>query len=409
VDQRHRAVGEQLQAVVDHMAVLVDALSETRPREEAATEALPGAGDPWLNTVLNSILSGVLIVDPKNRHILEVNAMAAQLIGLPREQIVGQGCHQFICPAEQGRCPIIDLGQCVNLSERILLRADGARLPVIKTVMEVQWQGHPYLIESFIDISVWKKAQQDQADLVQQMENTNKELTDFAYVVSHDLKAPLRGIKTLAGWIAADQGEKLDKEGQEQLALMLSRVSRMEDLINGILQYSRAGRPLEEGLGVVDLAEVVPSIVDMVAAPSHIAITLDAPLPQVQVERTRIGQVFQNLLSNAIKFMDKPQGQIRIGCVEEEGFWKFSVADNGPGIEEKYFDKIFKLFQTLAPRDECESTGVGLAVVKKIVAFYGGKVWVESKVGEGSTFFFTLPKIQEPVKSAQESGPSDGS
>jgi len=121
-------------------------------------------------------------------------------------------------------------------------------------------------------------------------------------------------------------------------------------------------------------------------------------LPQVQTDKTRVSQIFQNLLSNAIKFMDKPQGQIRIGCVQDGDFWRFSVADNGPGIEEKYFDRIFKLFQTLAPRDECESSGVGLAVVKKIVRFYGGKVWVESKVGEGSTFFFTLPKatLTEP-------------
>jgi signal transduction histidine kinase len=103
-------------------------------------------------------------------------------------------------------------------------------------------------------------------------------------------------------------------------------------------------------------------------------------------------QVFQNLLSNAVKYMDKPKGLIKVGCVEEDSFWKFNITDNGPGIEEKHFERIFQMFQTLAPRDEFESTGVGLTVTKKIVELYKGKIWVESKVGEGSTFFFTLPK-----------------
>ena len=102
-------------------------------------------------------------------------------------------------------------------------------------------------------------------------------------------------------------------------------------------------------------------------------------------------QVFQNLLSNAVKFMDKQRGEIKVACAREDGYWKFSIADNGPGIEEKYFDKIFQIFQTLAPRDESENTGVGLALVKKIIEMYNGKIWVESKVGHGSKFFFTLP------------------
>jgi signal transduction histidine kinase len=112
-------------------------------------------------------------------------------------------------------------------------------------------------------------------------------------------------------------------------------------------------------------------------------------------------QVFQNLLSNAVKYMDKPQGEVRVGCVEEDGFWKFSVADNGPGIEERHFERIFKIFQTLSPQDEFESTGIGLTVIKKIVELYGGKVWVQSKVGQGSTFFFTLPKAKKEVADAK--------
>jgi PAS domain S-box-containing protein len=246
------------------------------------------------------------------------------------------------------------------------------------------------------DITDTRAAQHKQQSLLQQVAGINEELTHFAYVVSHDLKAPLRGIKLIAEWLCADYADKLGAEGKEQLDLLQSRVGRMHDLIDGILQYSRVGRVKEE-TQAVDLNQLLPSVIDGLAAPEHIHITVESDLPVVEGEKTRISQVFQNLLSNAVKFMDKPVGEIRVGCVEDGRFWRFSVADNGPGIEDKHFDRIFKLFQTLAPRDEFESTGVGLALVKKIVEMYGGRIWVESKVGEGSTFLFTFVRNRRDV------------
>jgi light-regulated signal transduction histidine kinase (bacteriophytochrome) len=246
------------------------------------------------------------------------------------------------------------------------------------------------------DITKRKLAEERQAELLKQVESANRELKDFAYIVSHDLKAPLRGIKTLADWIATDYADKLDDEGKEQVNLLLNRVSRMHNLIDGVLQYSRVGRVKEKHVRI-NLNELVPEIIDTIAPPENIEITVKDKLPVVEFEETRIIQLFQNLLNNAVKYMDKPQGRITIGCVQENGFWKFSVGDNGPGIEEQYFEKIFQIFQTLSPRDEVESTGVGLSVVKKIVEMYGGKIWVESKVGEGTTFFFTLPRQESEV------------
>jgi len=130
----------------------------------------------------------------------------------------------------------------------------------------------------------------------------------------------------------------------------------------------------------------------MLVPPENIAVTIQGKLPVIECEETHMMQLFQNLLGNGIKYMDKPQGQIEVGCIEQEDFWKFSVADNGPGIEEKHLERIFEMFQTLSASEESENTGVGLTVARKIVESYGGKIWVESKVGEGSTFFFTLPK-----------------
>ena len=174
----------------------------------------------------------------------------------------------------------------------------------------------------------------------------------------------------------------------------------MHNLIDGVLQYSRVGR-VEEDKIPVDLNALIHDIIDMVAPPKNIEITVEDELPTIECEKTRIMQVFENLLSNAIKYMDKPQGAITIGCTDQGDCWQFYVADNGPGIEEKYFDKIFRIFQTLAPRDQFESTGIGLTILKKIVELHGGRIWVESTVGQGSKFFFTLPKTGKEIKNAE--------
>jgi signal transduction histidine kinase len=165
----------------------------------------------------------------------------------------------------------------------------------------------------------------------------------------------------------------------------------MHNLIDGVLAYSRAGR-VEEEAARVDLGKFIPEAIDMLAPPENISITIENEMPVIDCQETHLMQLFQNLVDNAMKYMDKPQGRIKIGCVEQDGFWKFSVSDNGPGIEEKHLDGIFKMFATLATSEEIEGTGVGLTVAKKIVELHGGKIWVESKVGKGSTFFFTMPK-----------------
>ena len=250
------------------------------------------------------------------------------------------------------------------------------------------------------EVAERKRAQERQTELLEQIESINRELRDFASIVSHDLKAPLRGIKTLANWISTDCADKLDKDGREQINLLSGRVDWMHQLIEGVLEYSRVGRTKEEWVQV-NLSEVVPKVIDMIVPPENITITVENELPTIECEPTRIMQVFENLLSNAVKYMDKPNGQIKVGCVQDDSFWKFSVSDNGPGIKEKHFEKIFQIFQTLSPRENSESTGVGLTIIKKIVELYGGKIWVESTVGEGSTFFFTLPKQKMGAKNAK--------
>lgn len=236
-----------------------------------------------------------------------------------------------------------------------------------------------------------KRKSEELIRLNDEIESINKELKDFAYIVSHDLKAPLRAISSLANWLVADYGDGLDEDVLKHVTLIESRAKRMFNLIDGILQYSRVGRTKEKIVNI-DSNNLVKDAIDSLDPPENINFEFENQLPKIACEKTRLGQIFQNLLSNSIKFIDKSAGEIKIGCSEENGFWKFSISDNGPGIEKKYHDKIFKVFQTLSPRDAIESTGIGLSIVKKIIDLYGGKIWVESEVGKGCKFFFTLPK-----------------
>ncbi|MFQ6034937.1 MAG: ATP-binding protein [Sedimentisphaerales bacterium] len=246
-----------------------------------------------------------------------------------------------------------------------------------------------------------QKLNKDLESTVHELSQSNKQLQDFVYIAAHDLKTPLRGIGTLADWIATDYAGKFDEQGKEQVKLLTTRAERTVKLIDRMLEYSKIVRHRQKEKEI-DLNTLLTEVIAQIAPPENIEITVEKELPTIICERKLLDKVFYKLLSNAVKFMDKPQGQIRIGCIEEEGFWKFSVTDNGPGIKEEYFEKIFQIFQTLSPRDEFESTGIGLTVAKKIVELYGGKIWVESKMGEGSTFFFTLPKQEGSRKAGPQ-------
>jgi len=235
------------------------------------------------------------------------------------------------------------------------------------------------------------RAESELKNLNRRLEEANRKLRDFAHVVSHDLKAPLRGIRRLTEWIAADCANVLTPDGRKHVQQIAERVDRMYSFIDKTLEYSSV-EDKDEDKNIVDLGELVNSVIETIDVPENVTITIENQLPAYECNETRIAQVFQNILGNAVKYIDKPQGQIKIGCVEEGAFWKFSVNDNGPGIEKKYFDKVFELFKTLVPPDKGGGTGIGLATVKKIVEMYGGSVWLESEPGKGSTFFFSLPK-----------------
>ncbi len=382
----------------------IDNLNQEIAERKKAEEQLRKTEEKY-RMQFEGALDAILVADAETGIITDCNPAATALVGREKSELIGKPQRILhppeIIEGEFSRTFRLHLKekQGQTLETQVITEAGEIKDVAIKASL-LEIGGKKVLQGIFRDITEKKKIEQHQVHLFRQLEKTNQELRSLVYILSHDLKAPLRGITTLANWISTDYADKLDDNGKEQINLLMRRANRMHNLIEGILQYSRIGR-IEEEKVAVNLNELVTEVIDMIAPPENITITIENELPTIECEQTRIMQVFQNLLSNAMKYMDKSQGQIKVGCVEENGFWKFYVADNGPGIEEKYFEKIFQLFQTLAPRDEFESTGIGLTATKKIVELYNGKVWVESEPGQGSTFFFTLPKQEVGAKDAK--------
>lgn len=224
-----------------------------------------------------------------------------------------------------------------------------------------------------------------------ELEKSNQELDQFAYVAAHDLKAPLRAIASLATWIEEDLQGQLSGETRQHMDTLKGRVRRLENLINGILQYARIGNLASTEVTTVETRELVAQITDMLAPPPGFRIEIDPGLPALRCVRTLLEQVFFNLIGNAIKYHHRPDGHVRIGWARRGSRIEFTVADDGPGIAPQFHEKIFTIFQTLHARDSIESTGIGLALVKKIVESQGGAIAVESDEGRGAVFRFTWP------------------
>ncbi|MFI8378156.1 PAS domain S-box protein [Leeuwenhoekiella sp. NPDC079379] len=240
-----------------------------------------------------------------------------------------------------------------------------------------------------LDITDLKNLELQKEALLKTLEKSNQELEEYAHVVSHDLKSPLRSINALASWIKEDNAAVLDAQSLENFDILESTLEKMENLISGILNYSSIQIESIKDENT-DVNAIIRDIQELIFVPEHIKIVTTANLPTINVDRTRLQQVFQNLIGNAIRYSDKEEGVIEILYQEDSEFYIFAVKDNGIGIEEKYHDKIFNIFQSLT--DHKESTGIGLSIVKKIVNLYNGRIWVESTPKLGSTFYFSLKK-----------------
>ena len=230
---------------------------------------------------------------------------------------------------------------------------------------------------------------QQREKLLKDLEVQNEELNEYAHMVSHDLKAPLRNINTLISWITEDYKDILNEQAQKSFGLIQFNLEKMDLLINGILDYSSIDKMESENRDI-DFAQVLDEVSRTIMLPENFELNIVSKMPCLFGNFYRFRQLFQNLIENAIKYNDKEKGYIEVGCSDKGDFVEFYIKDNGKGIAEAYFDKIFKVFTKL--ESNTHSSGIGLSTVKKIINFYGGTIWVESTENVGTTFFFTLPK-----------------
>jgi PAS domain S-box-containing protein len=244
-----------------------------------------------------------------------------------------------------------------------------------------------YAILAAVDITDRK---QNQAAL----EERNRELDSFVHIVAHDLKAPLRAVSNLSQWIEDDLEGQLTAENQLQMTQLRNRVRRMAATIDGLIEYARVGRS-EDQIEPVALARLLADVIESVAPPPTFTLSLPAQLPTLSTKRLPLFQVFTNLIGNAIKHHNSETGSIQVSIADRGAWYEFAIADDGPGIAAEHQERMFRIFQAMNPQNRSDSTGIGLAIVKKIIEAEGGTIWLESELGKGTTFYFTWPKSSD--------------
>jgi light-regulated signal transduction histidine kinase (bacteriophytochrome) len=244
----------------------------------------------------------------------------------------------------------------------------------------------------FIDIQTKEilEINKQKDKLLSNLERQNQELNDYAHMISHDLKSPLQSIDALTTWIREDYSEALGEGGREVVSLISENVEKMDTLILGILEYSTIGKVKKE-FYEVDLNVLVEDLILTFENPNDVRVSIPRRLPIIRGDQYRLELLFHHLIRNAIKFNNKGiEGLVEINCSDKNKYWQFSIKDNGKGIEEQYFDKIFIAFQKL--ENDYKSTGIGLSIVKKIIETYDGEIWLKSILNVETTFYFKIKK-----------------
>lgn len=356
-----------------------------------------------IEDAIDTLDTGILLLD-KDQRVIWANCTLEKFFDLDRDEMVGREVRRALLKAKRTLTQPEDFERVVNGNSEpffFTVQINGTeRILEYRSIPVSTERYKGGRIDHFIDVTEKRRLEQSLQEKTKRLEEKNRQLEEFTHVVSHDLKEPLRTMAAFSQYLLEDYAEKLDDDARDYLQRINRSSLRMRNLIDDLLRLSSIGTR-QETLEKVYLSEVFEQIKeDMKSRLENVSLQLPKTMPIIIANRTRMVELFGNLISNAIKYNDKPEKRIEIGWTQQGEFYKFYVRDNGIGIEEQYLEKVFELFERLNPRgDDYESTGAGLAICKRIVEEYGGKIWVESKVGEGSTFYFTLPN---PRFSARE-------
>ncbi len=357
----------------------------------------------YLEAVLTNAPDAIITMDAQHKTIM-CNQGAEELFGYSCDEMIGRDIDDLIAGAdkfEEARdySKLVLAGKNVSATESVRYRKDGS--PV-----EVMVAGSPIFIGNklvgavavYTDITELKRMKheieeysQELEHKVEQLQKLNEELSQYTYAVSHDLRAPLRALINYSRFLQEDFVDKLNEIGKDYIQSIAENALYMEELVVDLLEYSRIGR-IKPKIIEVDLGKLLDNIVSKLHPGENIQVTLPKKMPIIQASELHLEQIFSNLLSNAFKFNKTPKPQITVECLDKDNVWEFAVRDNGIGIDPKYFDKIFGIFQRLHTQEEYEGTGIGLAIVKKAIEEQGGTVWIESTPNKGSVFSFALPK-----------------
>jgi len=342
--------------------------------------------------ILNAMPFGLMVIG-KDKKVIQINKTAQDLTGFSEEETRTQFCFDSVCKADCNKCPVIDLEEDIEHKEVIIGKKDGTSFPALKTVKPIVLNDEEVLLEGFVDITKIIDAEKKLKNTLMDLERSNKELEQFAYVSSHDLQEPLRKIKNYSDLLVIRNRDKLDEKGKKYLDIISRGATRMQKLIDDLLGISRVSTRGEE-LGKVDTKILIQDVQNNLKREilKSRAEIIHTDLPEIIGDKKQLFLLFQNLISNALKFKNNATPEIIISCEDKVTEWVFAIKDNGIGFDMKYAEKIFTIFQRLHTRDEYVGTGIGLAMCKKIVERHGGKIWAESHPGKGAIFYFNIPR-----------------
>ena len=414
----HNSQGE----IIGLVGAILD-ISERKRAEEALRES-----EEQLKNVFDSVRTGIVVIDSNDQHILEINQTASEMIGLPKDEIIGKVCHRFVCPAEEGKCPIKHLGQNVDNSERVLIAGDGRAIPVLKTVVPINLRGRKCFLESFVDITERRQAEKNLAQAKADLEKAYQQLREafelesqltiqaqaasaaksqFVANISHEIRTPLNGIIGICELLLET---RMTNEQMEYAQTINSSAAALLNIINATLDFSKieAGKMELEHIdfNLRDILEDIVSVLAVSAAKKQLEL-LDVIEPNVPLalngDPGRLRQILFNLIGNAIKFTSKGEIAITAALVEEKddkAVLRFSVRDTGIGIPAEKANLLFNAFTQVdaSLARKFGGTGLGLAISKGLAEQMGGSIGVESVPDKGSTFWFIIPFLKQPSR-----------